>query len=472
MNTRAHTANTLIIGLGMTGLSCARFLHNQNCAFDLCDTREHLSNLADIKQQYPHANLHLGELDEQILCQYQRLVISPGIALKHPAIEVAQASGAHVVGDIELFANACSQPVIAITGSNGKSTVTTLVADLLRAAGKTVAMGGNIGVPALDLLDEHGQADFDIAVLELSSFQLETTSNLHALAATILNLSPDHMDRYDSLEGYTRAKLGIFDHCQYAIVNDDDQPLKQAIEAYTPYKHCLDTLSWSLKESELTTLNVLEKDDDQWIMFNGEPIVCESELYLSGKHNLANVMAALGLCLAAGVDIKKESLLSAAKTFKGLEHRCQLVNIEQGVLYYNDSKGTNVGSTLAAIEGLAGSEPHVLLIAGGVDKEQDFTPLKTACLNHAKVLCVFGRDAKHIASAVNHPNTHVFEQLQDAFTFAHSQARTGDVVLFSPACASFDQYNNYQERGQHFVDLVNASCAPQTRQQGSNEVML
>lgn len=471
MNTHVRTANTLIIGLGMTGLSCARFLKNQNCAFDLCDTREHMANLADIKQQYPHAKVFLGELDEQILCQYQRLVLSPGVALKHPAIAIAQASGAHVVGDIELFANACAKPIIAITGSNGKSTVTTLVADLLNAAGKVVAMGGNIGVPALDLLDEHGQADFDMAVLELSSFQLEATSNLHALAATILNLSPDHMDRYDSLDDYTQAKLGIFNRCQYAVLNDDDQPLKQAIEAYEPYKQCLDTLSWSLKNSELTTLNVLEKDDDQWIMFNGEPLMCESELYVSGKHNFANVMAALGLCLAAGVDIKKEPLLTAAKTFKGLEHRCQLVNIEQGVLYYNDSKGTNVGSTLAAIEGLAGSEAHVLLIAGGVDKEQDFTPLKDACLNHAKMLCVFGRDAEHIASAVNHPNTHVFEQLQKAFTFAHSQARAGDVVLFSPACASFDQYNNYQERGQHFVDLVNASCRPQVRHRDSGEVM-
>ena len=429
----------MIIGAGLTGLSVARYCTRMGYAFDLCDTRESLGNLAEIQKQFPQAQVFLGALDANLLSQYQELIVSPGIALAEPAIAAARAQGVAISGDINEFAKHCTAPILAITGSNGKSTVTTLVGELLNAAGINTQIGGNIGLPALDL------PKADIYVLELSSFQLETTENLKAKAAVILNLSEDHMDRYSGMDDYLAAKQRIFQGCEFNIYNRDDS---------CTLPHDYAALSFGLGAPKAGEFGLVKVNGESVIAFGDTQLVKASELKIKGSHNLANVMAALALVKAAGVALEK--VLLALKNFAGLDFRCQWLGERAGVTFYNDSKGTNVGSTLAALAGL-GSEIQgkIWLLAGGDGKGQDFSPLAQACRAYAAEVLCYGRDGAQIAQAVKDAvATSVQATLNDAFARALLLAKQGDVIVLSPACASFDQYRDYVHRGEVFTYMV------------------
>ncbi|QQD24862.1 UDP-N-acetylmuramoyl-L-alanine--D-glutamate ligase [Venatoribacter cucullus] len=441
--TAIHTINKrMIVGLGMTGLSAARWCQRQGYAFDLCDTRTQVPGLAAVKAEFPRATIFTGPLQADILSAYDQLIVSPGVAIHEPAIQAAAAAGAEISGDVQLFAERCQQPIIAITGSNGKSTVTTLVGELLAAAGKQVAVGGNIGVPVLDL------PAAEIYVLELSSFQLETTRNLNAAAAVILNLSEDHLDRYDGMAGYLQAKQRIFQGCRLAVVNRDD--------AATSAPAGTAVIRFGLDAPVAGAFGLQRVQNESWIVLGEQPVIAASELKIKGQHNLANVMAALALVQAVGV--APQTVLPALRQFAGLEHRCQWLGQREGVSFYNDSKGTNVGSTLAAINGL-GPEINgkIWLLAGGEGKGQDFKPLADSCHQYAAAVLTFGADGGKISAAVNgHCPTENFATLDDAFATALQHAQNGDVILLSPACASFDQFRNYVQRGEYFRTLVEA----------------
>lgn len=443
MNSKRTINKRMIVGLGMTGLSAARWCQRQGYAFDLCDTRTELANRSAIEAEFPHARLVTGPLDAQLLSGYDQLIVSPGVAVAEPAIVAAAAAGVEITGDVQLFAERCNKPVIAITGSNGKSTVTTLTGELLAAAGKNVAVGGNIGVPVLDL------PDAEIYVLELSSFQLETTPALNAAAAVILNLSEDHLDRYAGMAEYLQAKQQIFNGCPEIIVNRDDSA------TIPPYGNM--TCSFGLDQAHDQNFGLIRLQGESWIARGNQPLIAASELKIKGQHNLANVMASLALIQQIGVDVIK--VLPALRDFGGLEHRCQWLGRRQGVDFYNDSKGTNVGSTLAAVNGL-GPEIHgkIWLLAGGEGKGQDFTPLALPCGRYAAEVLTFGADGNRIAASVQqHCQISQHVTLDEAFARACQLARSGDVILLSPACASFDQFRNYVHRGEYFRTLVEAA---------------
>ena len=430
----------MIIGLGMTGLSAARWCQRQGYAFDLCDTRTELPQRAAIAAEFPQAAIFTGPLQAEMLSAYDQLIVSPGVAVAEPAIVAAAAAGVQITGDVQLFADSCTNPILAITGSNGKSTVTTLTGELLQAAGLRVAVGGNIGVPVLDL------PEADIYVLELSSFQLETTPDLHAAAAVILNLSEDHLDRYAGMAEYLQAKQAIFNGCEAIVVNRDD------LASLPPAGQVAS--SFGLDAADGQNFGLLRIQGESWIARGVQPLVAASELKIKGQHNLANVMAALALVELAGV--AAESVLPALRQFGGLEHRCQWLGRRHGVDFYNDSKGTNVGSTLAAINGL-GPEIHgkIWLLAGGEGKGQDFSPLALPCSRFAAEVLTFGADGDRIAAAIEaHCGVSRYRTLDDALAYAVQSAREGDVILLSPACASFDQFRNYGHRGEYFRTLV------------------
>ncbi|WP_430459950.1 UDP-N-acetylmuramoyl-L-alanine--D-glutamate ligase [Thalassolituus sp. LLYu03] len=432
----------LVVGLGLTGLSAARWLKRQGFAFDLCDTREQLPNIDAVRAEFPDAAIMTGKLNGDVLSQYDQLVVSPGVALAEPAIQQAIAASVAVTGDIQLFAEHCDKPIIAITGSNGKSTVTTLVGELLAAAGLNVGVGGNIGVPALDL----GAAD--VYVLELSSFQLETTDHLNAWAGVILNLSEDHMDRYSGMDDYLAAKQKIFNGCRQIIANRDDAT------TFPPAGQV--NITFGLQAPVVREFGLVRVKGESWIAFGDELIVSASELRIKGQHNLANVMAALALVQTMNVDLN--TVLPALKAFAGLDHRCQWLGEKDGVAFYNDSKGTNVGSTLAAINGLGPEiSGRIWLLAGGEGKGQDFSPLAGPCGEFVAEVLTYGADGGIIANAVSGDcQVSMQATLDEAFERACSLADDGDVILLSPACASFDQFRNYNHRGEYFRALVEA----------------
>ena len=440
----------MIVGLGVSGLATARFCQRMGWNFDLCDSREGLANADAIRQQFPDARLTLGPLDGELFCNYHQLIVSPGVALAEPAIQHALGNQVEVVGDVELFARGILAPVVAITGSNGKSTVTTLVRDMLVDAGLRAEMGGNIGVPVLDLLEDGAADEADVFVLELSSFQLETTTSLKPRAATILNISEDHMDRYKGLADYCLAKQRVYRGAHVAVVNrDDDLTLPEdEISAETGF-----TLGEPQGDDFGLQAGELNGVAGEWIVRAGLKLIHSSEMKVRGRHNLANAMAALALVETLGVSPAKAC--QTLKSFGGLEHRCQWVGDAEGISYFNDSKGTNVGATLAAIDGLAQTPANIWLLAGGEGKGQDFSPLQDACSAAVKGVACFGKDAPRLQQTLaDVAKTASFETMDQAFAWAQQHAECGDIVLLSPACASLDQFRNYHVRGEHFCSLV------------------
>lgn len=434
---------TLIVGLGKTGLSCVRYLSGQGREIAVADSRLQPPGLDELKAGWPDVPVYLGEFDEDLFAGFNELVVSPGISIAEPAIAGAAARGARIRGDIDLFADAADAPIIAITGSNGKTTVTTLVGEMARAAGRNVQVGGNIGTPALDLLDQGA----DLYVLELSSFQLETTEELGALAATVLNVSDDHMDRYPDKMAYFQAKQRIYRGCKNAIVNLDDA-------LSTPMaRDTLRFLCFGFNRVNPETFSTRDDDQGTWITWGLDNLLLASELQLMGRHNISNVMAALALGHAAGLAM--EPMLEVARSFRGLPHRCEFVRNLNGVDYINDSKGTNVGATVAAIESLVPDSGKVILIAGGDGKGADFQPLAEPVAACCRALVLIGRDAGKISEAVGASvPQYRATSLQEAVSLARQAAEPGDRVLLSPACASFDMFRDYNDRGEQFRALV------------------
>ncbi|MFN3580356.1 MAG: UDP-N-acetylmuramoyl-L-alanine--D-glutamate ligase [Pseudomonas sp.] len=434
----------IIVGLGKTGLSVARYLAGRGLPFAVADTRENPPGLDQLKRFAPMADLYLGELDAEVLCRASELVVSPGIALSTPALVAARDAGVSLIGDIELFAREAKAPVIAITGSNAKSTVTTLVGEMARAAGKRVAVGGNLGTPALDLLDERAE----LYVMELSSFQLETTDRLNAEVATVLNVSEDHMDRYPNLVAYHLAKHRVFRGARQIVVNRDDALSRPLVADQLP------CWTFGLSRPDFKGFGLLEEQGQVCLAFEFSALLPVSELKVRGLHNQANALAALALGHAAGLPMS--AMLAALREFKGLPHRCQWVGEHAGVQYFDDSKATNVGAALAAIEGFAADcEGKLVLIAGGDGKGADFSPLRAAVARHCRAVVLLGRDAPLLETALaGSTELQSVASLETAVATAAGLAQKGDLVLLSPACASLDMFTSFEQRGQLFAQAV------------------
>jgi UDP-N-acetylmuramoylalanine--D-glutamate ligase len=432
---------TLIVGLGATGLSCARFLARSGVEVAVTDSREQPPALAAMQQELPDIALFLGGFDSEAFARAQRIVVSPGVSLQQPLLVDAQRRGVEVIGDIELFARTASAPVVAITGSNGKSTVTTLVGAMARRAGKDVRVGGNLGVPALDLIQEQ---EPELYVLELSSFQLESVSSLRPYAATVLNLSPDHLDRYDSLTSYAQAKQRVYRGAAVQVVNRDD-PLACALADGSGA-----IIGFTLQQPDGQDFGVRVAGNASWIAKGGERWMPVAEVRMPGRHNLANALAALALGEAAGLD--RSTMLQVLREFQGLPHRAQWVGEYQGVRWFNDSKGTNIGAALAAIQGFDGP---LVLIAGGLGKGADFHQLAEGMDDRVKAVVLLGEAAQEIADALAGRFDTVFvSDMNKAVRSAAALAHAGDTVLLSPACASFDMFRDYQHRGEVFMQAV------------------
>ncbi len=447
---QADGSRALVVGLGKTGLSCACFLARSGYEVAVTDSREAPPGLEALREQLPDVAVFLGGFDEAVFRQADLLVVSPGLSLRELPLAGAVAQGRTVLGDIELFARHADAPVIAITGSNGKSTVTTLVGEMARHAGRETRVGGNLGTPALDLL---GESAPDLYVLELSSFQLETTSSLQSVAAVILNISEDHMDRYDGLDDYAAAKARIYEGAAVRVANADD-PRVMALATAAGGR----VVRFGLGQPERDEDYGLCTDEDgiECLCRGSERLLPLDALRISGLHNAANALAALALGEAAGLPMP--AMLAALREFPGLVHRSQWVAECGGVNWYNDSKATNVGATLAALRGMR--EAKVVLIAGGQGKGQDFSPLRAAVAEKARTVVLLGQDAALIAQALGEvvPVAKVAD-MAAAVAAAAVAAQPGDAVLLSPACASFDQFRNYEHRGEVFMQAVREVCA-------------
>lgn len=436
----------VIIGLGETGLSCLYYFQALKMPVTLLDSRENPPKLAECQALFPDVTFITGKFPKAILNKAKMVVVSPGISKDHPDIVNAVASNTEIIGDIELFARAVRAPVVAITGSNGKSTVTTLVGAMAKKTHGAVGIGGNLGKPALSLLSP----DNKLYILELSSFQLETTYSLKPAVATVLNLSPDHLDRYASIEDYRLAKLRIYNGCEKIVFNRADPllPLNNTEDnTEKPY------ISFGLDVPLGNNYGLIQLDK-LWLARGKEPLIAIDELKICGRHNVANALAALALGESVGLPLS--DMLFVLKTFKGLEHACEWVRDYQGVKWVNDSKGTNVGATMAGLEGL-GSDitGKWVLIAGGVSKNADFRPLVPLVQRYCKVVVLIGEAADEL-DALFHSVVPCLraKDMQDAVNIAFKEAKSGDGVLLSPACASLDMFRNFAERGEVFKAAV------------------
>ncbi len=449
MNLIASDQFRIVVGLGKSGLSLVRFLARQGLPFAVADTREQPPELATLRAEYPHIEVRCGALDVEFLCCASELYVSPGLALATPALQAAAARGVKLSGDIELFARHARAPIVAITGSNAKSTVTTLVGEMAAAAGRKVAVGGNLGTPALDLLAD----DVELYVLELSSFQLESTERLNAEVATCLNISDDHMDRYSGIEAYHLAKHRIFRGARQVVINRQDALSRPLIADQLP------CWSFGLDRPDFRGFGIREVDGEKYLAFQFEPLLAVRELKIRGAHNQANALAALALGHAAGLPMA--AMLEVLRRFTGLPHRCQWLRERAGVTFYDDSKATNVGAALAAIDGLGAElEGKLLLIAGGDGKGADFTPLRASVARHCRAVVLLGRDAGLIAAALQGDDAAPVvpllpvASLEEAVRRCAELAQAGDAVLLSPACASLDMFRNFEERGRLFAAAV------------------
>ena len=430
---------SLVVGLGKSGVSAVRWLVAHGVRVRATDSRESPPGLAVVEALLSPDDLFLGRFAEEALEGVEQVVLSPGLPRTLPLLALAEARGLPVVGDVELFAvqaNAAGVPVVGVTGTNGKSTVTTLVGEMAREAGVDAGVGGNLGEPALDLL----RAGRQLYVVELSSYQLESCPSLRCAAATVLNVSPDHLDRYGTMAAYAAAKARIFANAGVAVVNADD-PEVAAMPAAT-------SVTFSLQAHG--DYRVAARDGAEWLFARGEAVLPLSALRIPGLHNAANALAALALADAVG--LPRSASLTVLRQFSGLPHRAQWVGERRGVVYIDDSKGTNIGATLAAVDGLRGP---LVVIAGGDGKGQDFTPLAAAFRGKVRKTLVIGRDGPAVAAALHGAcPVEVCATLPEAVVAASQVAETGDIVLLSPACASLDMFRDYTHRGRVFAAAV------------------
>jgi len=455
--------HVLVLGLGESGLASALWCARQGAWLRVADTRAAPPYLAELKRRVTSADFSPGDFNQSLLDDIDLLVLSPGLPGDLPLVVRARAAGIPVAGEIELFAQGLrrlgqSAPVLAITGTNGKTTTTALTGHLLKAAGKTVGVAGNISPAALTALMAAQDANAlpQIWVLELSSFQLETTATLNPAAATVLNISDDHLDRYADLDGYVAAKASIFAGGGIQVLNRDDPHVRRM--ALADHR----VITFGLDAPHATAdFGLRSQDGEVWLAQGERCLLPLSGLPLAGLHNAANAMAALALCTAIGFDV--DSLLPALRSFHGLPHRVEEIAELDGVTWYDDSKGTNVGATVAALAGLGGGVGRKsVVILGGDGKGQDFSPLRAAVASHGRAVVLIGRDGPLIGKAVSGAGVTIESaaDMADAVRCARALARTGDAVLLSPACASFDMFRNYEHRAQVFVAAVHALEKP------------
>lgn len=438
--------DVVVVGLGITGISCVRYFAKQKIPFAVIDTREVPPGLEEFNEHFSDVPHFFGGFHQDWLNNAKQIVVSPGVALETPALQEAKQAGALLLGDMELFAQQAKVPVAGITGSNGKTTVTTLIEEMIKAAGLSAYVGGNIGVPALDLLSKPNPAFY---ALELSSFQLERTEYLPLRIATILNLAEDHMDRYTAFEDYCEAKQRIYNHAEIALINRND-PLTMP---HTPAVKKI--ISFGLDQPKTAEdWGIMKHEHQDWLCRGNTPLLAVTELALLGKHNWANSLAALAIGYTLGIPM--EAMLKVLHYFPGVPHRCERVADQNGIAWINDSKGTNVAATLTALQGMASLFPgKAILLAGGIGKNANFLPLREPVKQLSRAVIVFGQDGPQIAEAlqgavtVQHANS-----LEQAVSHAAHMAKSGDFVLFSPACASFDMFKDYNHRGICFREAV------------------
>jgi UDP-N-acetylmuramoylalanine--D-glutamate ligase len=440
-----QTATQVIVGLGQTGLSCVKYFHSQAKPCVVIDSRQAPPGLKQLQQDYPEVRCYLGDWHLEIMSQAEEIIVSPGIDLQLPVFKRLREQGVVIIGDIELFMRQVKAPVIGITGSNAKGTVTTCLADMLRAAGKRVLVGGNIGIPALDLLAE---AVPEYYVLELSSFQLETIPSLALELGVILNISPDHLDRHVSMEAYIAAKQRIYQCSEKWVVNRDDVDAQPRFYSNRPCQ------SFGLDEPGAGEFGLRQQQDHYFLAHGAKDLLAVSQLRMLGRHNWSNALAALAL--GYSLDLPIAAMLQALQTFEGLPNRCRLVAEINKVKWFNDSKATNVGSCIAALTGLGPTiDGKLILLAGGQGKGADFSVLQSPVQQYVREAILFGEDAKKMAQALQTcTQLHFVDSLVHAVNLARELANPGDAVLLAPACASLDMFSNYAERGAMFEQLV------------------
>jgi UDP-N-acetylmuramoylalanine--D-glutamate ligase len=431
---------TVVLGLGATGLSCARFLAGRGRRVLVLDSRERPPGAEALRLSAPAVDLVAGRLDIELPADTSEVVISPGLSLDLPIVVKARRRGITVVGDIELFARVVDRPVAAITGSNGKSTVTTMVAGMAARAGREMPAGANLGTPALDLLQMPAEA----YLLELSSFQLESTTSLAPRVAAVLNVSPDHIDRHGTLDAYAAAKARIYANAETAVANRDDAVVMAMVEG------CDNVVTFGLGPARGANLGLAEQDGATWLARGADALMPAIDLRVPGAHNVANALAALGV--GGQLGLSDSAMIAALRAYKGLPHRSQVVAESAGVRWIDDSKATNVGAAIAAIRGM---DTPVVLIAGGDGKGQDFAPLVEAMQGHVKSVLLLGADASRLAEAIGaRIPSRTVDSIEAAVAAARSEAAAGDTVLLSPACSSLDMFASFAARGKAFAKAV------------------
>ena len=437
--------DAVIVGLGKTGLSCFRYLSNQGLNVAITDSREEPPELLELRAEFESASVYLGQINEQVLLASDQIILSPGVSLDDKSIKLSIENNIPVFGDIELFCQKAQAPIIAVSGSNGKSTVTTIVAEMTRLAGLKTYVGGNIGIPALDLLSDSSP---DLYVLELSSFQLETTYSLNAHASVVLNVSPDHMDRYLSLKDYANTKKRIYSGQGLMVLNKDEEYIHSIMDSKR------DTIYFSLDAPEGENFGLINHNNEVWLSQGNEKIINKNQLKIKGEHNISNALAAMAL--AGAVNVPTNIMADVLKNFTGLEHRCQLVREIDNVSWYNDSKATNVGACIASITGLC-ELGNIILIAGGDSKGADLSGLNPIVKKYIKRVFLFGIDANKLADVMGSDVDKEFvNNMNEAVKGASKIADPDDIVLLAPACSSLDMYKNYQQRGDAFISAIDA----------------
>lgn len=443
MQLEASKPTILIVGFGVTGISVAHFLKKIGLNFSIIDSRKEPPNLSKIKEIYGDYNIYTGAFMPSKFMGVTHLFVSPGVSLREPCVEQCLTSGAKLLSDIDLFAYCIDAPVIAITGSNGKSTVTTMVKEIAESAGRKVYAGGNLGVPAIDLLND----DAELYVLELSSFQLERVTALKPQAAVVLNVSSDHLDRHYDIDSYAEVKRKIYEQAQICVVNIDDPRVMGMVGS--------EQKKLTFSTAKKADFRVQAKGRVQWLVNGDNLIINRDNILLVGDHNTSNALAAMAL--ATTVEMPGKAIINGLMNYQGLPHRLQIVSTEHKVVWVNDSKATNPSSCIAAI--MAFNE-KVILIAGGDSKGSDLTELAAIIKQQVRMVIVFGRDAERIKKKL-HSSIPVVnsETLEGAVLVAKEVAVAGETVLLSPACASLDQFKDYQERGDKFAQMVRRGAA-------------
>ena len=434
----------LVIGLGETGWSVARYLAKRQLPFAVADTRENPPYGRPFHQQYPTIPYSLGSVDDQLIRRADELVLSPGISHDQDFVTKAKKWNKPLVSDISIFRHEVSQPIVAISGSNGKSTVTSLLSAMAKKQGIHAAAGGNLGPPALDLI----AAGVEVYILELSSFQLELTNQLAANVAALINVTPDHNERYGSFQQYYDAKQKIFSRCKAAVYNKSD---KLSLPLFVPQEGGATAVG--LGPPDKGEWGILNRKGEEYLADGVEPLMPVSAIRLLGKHNWLNVLMALAI--AAKMSWAREACLAAVREFSGLAHRCEFVAKIRGVDYINDSKATNPAAASSALEGLAGAYRHIHIILGGSSKQADFSPVKESLASYQTTAYLIGEEAQRIRQLLGDKQPiELCSDMSAAFSRCSTNAKAGDLVLLSPACASFDSYDSFGERGDHFKSMV------------------